>query len=102
MIKATKRFDDRQVDFMSGKRISPPVLDRRLCDCCGQRIVKGWVMNNGMPVGEDCEDIIMRASSSKVGLIASDADQFAVNHKRSTGWTLKPAVRNYIANQVFA
>ena len=102
MIHATKRFDDRQVDFATGKRVSPPLLDRRLCDCCGQRIVKGWIMTNGMPVGDDCEDIIVRASSDKVGLRAVDVGQFAANHKRATGWMLKPAVRGYIAQQVFA
>lgn len=98
----TTRFDDRAVDFHSGRKVSPPMSERRICDCCGLRIVKGFTLSNGDSVGEDCEDIISRADLARnCGQVAT-AEEFDVARKRSSGWTLKPAVRRYVAGAVFS
>lgn len=96
------RFDDRAVDFLSGRKVSPPMEDRRHCACCGLRIVKGFLMSNGDAVGEDCEEIISRATLARSCGHAANAGDFDQHRKRSTGWTLKPAVRSYIGQTVFA
>ncbi|MEV2047993.1 hypothetical protein ABZQ43_32990 [Pseudomonas aeruginosa] len=48
-----KRFDDRAICFHSGKKISPPMNERRLCACCGLRIVKGLAV-----AGAECNTVI--------------------------------------------
>lgn len=96
------RFDDRAVDFHSGRKVSPPMNERRTCDCCGLRIVKGFTLSNGHAVGEDCEDIISRADLARRCGQVANADEFEAARKRSSGWTLKPAVRRYVATTVFA
>lgn len=101
MFKRSSRFDLRAVDFLSGKKVSPPKSEWRKCACCGLPIVKGWVMSNGESVGEDCEDIISRASSDRRIGFAKDIEEYAVLYAR-TGWKLKPAVKKYIADHVFS
>lgn len=96
MIQRFKRFDDRATDFLTGRKVSPPMNERRICSCCGQRIVKGWIMDNGDNVGEDCEDIISRFGSDVVCFKATLAD-FAARWLRSTGQKLKPAISGYLA-----
>lgn len=59
-----KRFDDRTTCFHSGKKISPPMNERRLCACCGLRIVKGFIVEIGH-VGEDCAGIIERRNRDR-------------------------------------
>lgn len=102
MIRIGRRFDDRAVDFLSGRKVSPPMSERRVCDCCGQRIVKGFELADGGSIGEDCEDIIRRASSERQCGFAADVETFDARRKRSIGWTLKPVVRKYLAANVFA
>lgn len=77
------------------------MADRRLCACCGLRIVKGFVMNNGDAVGEDCEEIISRANTARSCGFAASAEAFDEQRKRSSGWTMKPKVRAYVAQAVF-
>lgn len=43
-----KRFDDRETCFHTGKKISPPMIERRQCACCGLRIVKGYIVEIGV------------------------------------------------------
>lgn len=85
-------FDDRVTDFASGKKVAPPNDERRKCQACGQKIVKGWIMTNGDHVGEDCEDILHRAKVTSLGSL----DEFLAQYKRSSGLTIKPAVQDYI------
>lgn len=98
----TRKFDDRAVDFLSGRRVSPPMEDRRLCACCGLRIVKGWIMSNGDKVGEDCEEIISRADTARACGHVSTADEFDAARLRSSGWELKSSVKRYLSKTVFA
>ncbi|AGL46383.1 hypothetical protein ACR3H8_27615 [Pseudomonas aeruginosa] len=85
-----KRFDDRATCFHSGKKISPPMNERRLCACCGLRIVKGFIVEIGH-VGEDCAGIIERRSRDR-DFHGATVKDFAERYKRATGWTIKPAV----------
>jgi hypothetical protein len=87
-----KRFDDRQTCFHTGKKISPPMSERRLCACCGLRIVKGFIVGIGH-VGEDCADTIQRYQTEQE-INGLSVDEFDAKRKRSTGWVLKPVVRN--------
>lgn len=87
----SRRFDDRKKCFLSGKMVSPPMDERRLCACCGLRIVKGSIVEIGH-VGEDCADIIRRYQYD-AKLQEMSVDDFVARYKRSTGWMLKPAVR---------
>lgn len=90
-----KKFDDRAVDFRTGKRVSPPMADRRVCDCCHQRIVKGFVTNLGT-VGDDCYEVI-RAASRKESL-----ESFLKDLKKTTGWGVKPVVGQFLQAQIFS
>ncbi|MNF84972.1 hypothetical protein D3C85_693520 [compost metagenome] len=85
-----KRFDDRATCFHTGKKISPPMNERKLCACCGLRIVKGYIVEIGH-VGEDCGELIHRRKMDKMGF-NSTVDEFVTKYKRYTGWDLKPAV----------
>lgn len=69
--------------------------ERRKCACCGIRIVKGHIVEIGH-VGEDCADIIKRYQhdAKMLGLCVED---FSAKYKRSTGWTLKVAVKRTLA-----
>lgn len=91
----SRRFDDRQNCFLSGKKVSPPMNERRKCACCGIRIVKGLIVEIGH-VGEDCADIIWRYQYD-AKLLGLSVDDFNAKLKRSTGWTLKPAVQRTLA-----
>jgi len=91
--RATKHFDDRSTDFASGKKVSPPMAERRLCDCCGQRIVKGWFTTVGT-VGEDCEDVLIRASR-----LATFAD-FVLGRERMH-YVTKPAMLRFVQASMF-
>lgn len=93
-ITSAKKFDDRAVDFLTGRSVSPPMEERRVCDCCGQRIVKGFFTNLGT-IGEDCHSVISRA-----GWMAS-FDAY-VEDQRRIGWGVKPAVGRFLQSQVFA
>ena len=70
------KFDDRAVCFHTGKKISPPMNERKICACCGQRIVKGEILEIGH-VGDDCADIIRRRLSDKV-CFQSTVEEFIV------------------------
>lgn len=85
-----KRFDDRETCFHTGKKISPPMIKRRQCACCGLRIVKGYIVQIGH-VGEDCADVILRRNTDKVGH-GDTVSEFVERYKRATGCVLKPAV----------
>lgn len=86
-----KRFDDRATCFHTGKKISPPMIDRKLCACCGLRIVKGYIVEIGH-VGEDCADLIQRRKSDKA-MFGSTIEEFAARYKKQTGWDIKPSIR---------
>lgn len=86
-----KPFDDRETCFHTGKKISPPMIDRKLCACCGLRIVKGYIVEIGH-VGEDCAALIQRRKSDKA-MFGSSVDEFVNKYKKQTGWDIKPAVR---------
>ena len=92
-ISTAKKFDDRAIDFLSGRKISPPMADRRLCDCCGQRIVKGFFTNLGT-IGEDCREVIRRAEWM------ASIDEY-IEDQRRIGWGVKPAVRRFLAEVVY-
>lgn len=94
-IQAAKKFDDRAVDFLTGRKVSPPMEDRKVCDCCHQRIVKGFFTNLGT-VGDDCYEVI-RAAARKESL-----EVFLSDLKRSTGWGVKPVVGRFLQSQVYA
>lgn len=85
-----KRFDDRETCFHTGKKISPPMIERRQCACCGLRIVKGYIVQIGH-VGEDCADVILRRNTAKV-CHGDTVSESVERYKRTTGWVLKPAV----------
>jgi len=85
-----KRFDDRETCFHTGKKISPPMGERRQCACCGLRIVKGYILGIGH-VGEDCANLIQRRNLDKHSR-GSTVSEFVEQYKRSTGWMLKPTV----------
>lgn len=86
-----KPFDDRQTCFHTGKKISPPMAERKLCACCGLRIVKGYIVEIGH-VGEDCGMLIQRRKSDKA-MFSTNVEEFVAKYKKQTGWDLKPAVR---------
>lgn len=94
-IQTAKRFDDRAVDFLTGRKVSPPMEDRKVCDCCHQRIVKGFFTNLGT-VGDDCYEVI-HAAARKESL-----EVFLSDLKRSTGWGVKPVVGRFLQSQVYA
>lgn len=73
MINRVKKFSLKQVDFASGKKISPPREFWEKCDCCGKAIVQGFEMSNGHKVGEDCEEVISRAMSNIRMQISNDS-----------------------------
>ncbi|HFD3814073.1 TPA: hypothetical protein ACF3SX_003247 [Pseudomonas aeruginosa] len=85
-----KRFDDRETCFHTGKKTSPPMIERRQCACCGLRIVKGYIVEIGH-VGEDCGEIIQRRNRDK-DFHGGKVSEFVERYKRATGWMLKPAV----------
>lgn len=88
-----KRFDDRMTDFHTGKKVSPDMKDRKICACCGQRIVKGWIIEIGH-VGDDCEDIIKRRKSDKT-CFNSNALEFIEKWQKTCG-KMKPAIKKTI------
>lgn len=77
------RFDDRSTCFHTGKKISPPMSDRKICACCGQRIVKGEIVEIGY-VGDDCADIIRRRKSDKINF-NSTASEFIEKWQKTCG-----------------
>lgn len=85
-----KTFDERQTCFHTGKKISPPMNERKLCACCGLRIVKGYIVEIGH-VGEDCGNLIQRRKGEKT-MFGRTVEEFAALWKRQTGWTIKPSV----------
>lgn len=85
-----KRFDDRQVCFHTGKKVSPPTSERKICSCCGQRIVKGFILDIGY-VGEDCADIINRCISDK-RCFNSTVEEFIAKWSKTCG-KMKPAIQ---------
>lgn len=87
------RFDDRMTCFHTGKKISPPMNERRICACCGQRIVKGVIVEIG-PVGDDCAEIIIRRKTDKT-CFASSAEQFIDKWQKLFG-KMKPAIQKTI------
>lgn len=87
-IQIARKFDDRVVDFASGKKVSPPMSLRRICDCCGQRLVKGALTNLGT-LGDDCTDVALRAQ--RLGSLAAYAES-----QRRIGWGVKPAVARFL------
>jgi hypothetical protein len=93
-ITNARKFDDRQVDFLTGRKVSPPMADRKVCDCCGQRLVKGYHTNLGT-VGDDCYEEIRRA-----GWMQS-FDVYVADMKR-VGWSVKPAIARFMQSMVFA
>lgn len=93
-ITTAKKFDDRSVDFFTGRKVSPPLADRKVCDCCGQRIVKGFFTNLGT-VGEDCHEVIRRAQ-----YLPSLQDY--VDDQRRIGWSVKPAIAKFLTDAVYA
>ena len=93
-LQTSKKFDDRAVDFLTGRKVSPPMEDRKVCDCCGQRIVKGFFTNLGT-VGDDCKEVILRAQYRP-------SLQAYVDDQRRIGWSVKPAIARFLAQQVFA
>jgi hypothetical protein len=84
------RFDDRQTCFHTGKKISPPMNERKLCACCGQRIVKGEILTIGH-VGDDCADIIKRRQTEK-NCFGTTVQQFCDKWSKICG-KMKPAIR---------
>lgn len=84
------RFDDRTTCFHTGKKISPPTNERKICACCGQRIVKGEILPIGY-VGDDCADIIRRRESDKRGF-ESTAEQFIDKWQKTCG-KMKPVIQ---------
>lgn len=101
MLQRVRKFDDRSVDFASGKKISPPKNLWKRCDCCGLPIVKGWTLSNGDNVGEDCDDVIARAGTELQCKFSDSAESFEVRYKRGNGWNLKPAVKRYLQANIF-
>lgn len=95
MIRRLKKFDDRAVDFLTGRKVAPSRDQWKTCACCGQKIVKGWEMSNGDVVGEDCEDIISRFTSD-VTCFKSTVEQFVEKWARNCG-KMKPSVSGYLA-----
>lgn len=93
-ITTAKKFDDRMVDFLTGRKVSPALEDRKVGDCCGQRIVKGFFTNLGT-VGDDCEIVIRRAQWMPT------FGEFVADQKR-IGWGVKPAIGRFLQSQVFA
>jgi len=93
-ITTTKKFDDRMVDFLTGRKVSPAMEDRKVCDCCQQRIVKGFFTNLGT-VGDDCHEVIRRAQY--LPSFAAYADD-----QRRIGWGVKPAIAKFLQSEVFA
>lgn len=92
-LTTAKKFDDRAVDFLTGRKVSPPMEDRKVCDCCGQRIVKGFFTNLGT-VGDDCYEVI-RAAGWMQTFEQYEADQ------RRIGWGVKPAIARFLKQQVY-
>ena len=84
------RFDDRTVCFHTGKKISPPTNERKICACCGQWIVKGWILDIGH-VGDDCEDIIRRRKTD-ANCFNSTAQEFIEKWQKTCG-KMKPAIQ---------
>ncbi len=93
-LQTAKKFDDRTVDFLTGRKVSPPMEDRKVCDCCGQRIVKGFFTNLGT-VGDDCKEVIHRAQHLS-------SLQAYVDDQRRIGWSVKPAIARFLSQKVFA
>lgn len=89
-ITSSTKFDDRRVDFLTGRKVSPAVEDRKVCDCCRQRIVKGFFTNLGT-VGDDCHDIIRTAGSM-------GAEAYERHVKLCP---VKPAVAQFLKQQVY-
>lgn len=88
------RFDDRTVDFLTGRKVSPPLENRRVCECCKQRIVKGFLTNFG-PIGEDCYDVILSAG------FLSSYQEYA-DRQRAIGWSVKPAIAKFLKESVYS
>jgi len=92
-ITTAQKFDDRAVDFLTGRKVSPPMECRKVCECCGQRIVKGFITNLG-PIGEDCREVIRAA-----GRVQTFADYEA--GQRRIGWGVKPVIARFLKSQVY-
>lgn len=92
-ITTATKFDDRAVDFHTGRKVSPPLENRKVCECCKQRIVKGFLTNLG-PIGEDCRDVIRSA-----GRVSSYQDY--ADRQRAIGWSVKPAIAKFLKEQVY-
>lgn len=85
------KFDDRVTCFHTGKKVSPPMNERKICACCGQRIVKGEIVEIGH-VGDDCADIINRRKTDKT-CFGSTTEQFIETWEKAFGGKMKPAIR---------
>lgn len=93
MFNTSKKFDDWCTDFRTGRKVSPPVEDRKICDCCGQRIVKGFITGMGT-FGDDCREIVIRAQS------ANSLEKYTELQSK-IGWRIKPAIAKFLAQHVF-
>ncbi|MBN3801801.1 hypothetical protein GXB81_01820 [Paraburkholderia sp. Ac-20336] len=101
LIRQLRMFDDRAVDFLSGKKVSPPRNTWKICACCGLRIIKGYEMSNGDKVGEDCAVIIARAYLDTRYIATANITEFEALCKRTGFGTLKPAISRYINENIF-
>ena len=93
VISNVKRFDDGRRDFYTGRRVSPPVSQRRRCECCGLPIVKGYTTSIGT-MGEDCY-LIAREAQNLPSL-----EHLAARYS-SMRLTLRPRISRFLKEQVF-
>ena len=88
-----KRFDDGRRDFYTGRRVSPPVSQRRRCECCGLPMVKGYTTSIGT-MGEDCYLIAREAQNvPSLGHLAARYSSMRL--------TLRPRISRFLKEQVF-
>lgn len=91
-------FDDRT--FVSGAFLSSPEGDdRKQCACCGQRIVKGFIIAQG-PIGEDCAKLI---GDFKVAnnIYKTTVEQFVTSRRANYAREIKPIALRFLRYLAF-
>ena len=56
-LRVVRHYDVRPVDG-AGRRVPAEAADLRTCQCCGRRIARVAVMENGAEVGAECETLL--------------------------------------------
>lgn len=87
-IRKVSSFDNRPVDFLTGKRMPCARENKVTCACCGKLLSKGAVMSNGDKIGDDCEWTVSQCRVR--GVEVHEASMLAA------GWKTPSSVAAYV------